>query len=44
MEMDLNGALYYSVEFVGERLTPGHVQEWRCQVAWLLQRDLDYPG
>lgn len=29
--MDLNGALDYSVEFVGERLTLGHVQE--CQVA-----------
>lgn len=31
MEMDLNDALDYSVEFVGERLTLGHVQE--CQVA-----------
>lgn len=29
--MDLNDALDYSVEFVGERLTLGHVQE--CQVA-----------
>ena len=44
LEMNLNRVLDNTAEFVGERLTLGHVWEWKCQVGWLLQQNLDCPG